>query len=252
LKRGWGGAVAAIIVVAACIDLSTDPDEIVAIEFVDLPWPSVVAGDTLRDASGAVTPLVARLFDADGDVVTGPVEFLTQQASIHVIAGDLLVADDTATGIAGIFASTTGIQSTVREIEIVAAPDTIAADGVITPLQWVVPDDPSVNLSQPLSVRVVSASGLGVPAWVVTFQLEAGGRVIPPADTTQLFLVAENGRPSYADTTDASGRASRRLRLKIVPGLVPPDSAVITVIASYRGAPLTGAPVRLVLPLGPG
>ena len=55
-----GRVVAAIAVATACIDLSTDPDEIVAIEFQDFPWPSIVAGDTLRDASGAVVPLTVR------------------------------------------------------------------------------------------------------------------------------------------------------------------------------------------------
>ena len=51
----------------------------VAIEFEPLPWPSIVAGDTLRDASGAVVPMAAKLFDGSGEEVTGPVEFFAQQ-----------------------------------------------------------------------------------------------------------------------------------------------------------------------------
>lgn len=243
---------AATLLTAACIDLSTDPDEIVAIEFGDLPWPSVVAGDTLRDASGAAAPLVARLFNADGDVVSGSVEFLTQQAFVHVVGSGLLVADDTATGTADIIASTSGIQSVPRQIEVVAAPDSMVADGVIVPLAWVVPDDPSANTSQPLAVRVLSAPDAGVRSWIVTFQLEAGGLQISPSDTTRIFLASENGRPSYADTTDGSGRASRRVRLRVAPGFIPPDSAVVTLSASYKGALLKGSPVRLVLPLRPG
>ena len=252
MRRWWGAIVAATIAAAACIDLSTDLDEIVAIEFAELPWPSVVAGDTLRDASGAVAPLVARLFDGSGDMVTGPVEFLTQEAKVHVVAGDRLVADDTATGRAGVFASTAGVQSIVRQVEIVDAPDSIAADGTIVPLDWVVPDDPQLNMSQPLGVRVVSAGGAAVRSWIVTFQLEAGGLAIPESDTTRIFPVSEAGRPSYADTTDLSGKASRRLRLRVAPGLVPPDSAIITVSAAYKGIALRGSPVRLVLPLRPG
>ena len=252
MKRRLGRVIAATIVAAACFDVSTDPDEIAAIEFAEFPWPSIVAGDTLRDSSGAVAPLVVRLFGGDGDLITGPVEFLTLQSSIHVISGDRLVADDTATGRVGLFASTTGIQSVIREIEVVAAPDSIAADGPIVPLEWVVPDDPQVNVSQPLGVRVLSAPNAGVRSWIVRFQLEAGGRQIAETDTTQIFLVGDNGRPSYADTTDQSGRASRRVRLKVAPGLVPPDSAVITISAAYKGAALVGSPVRLVLPLGPG
>ena len=250
MNRGLSGAVVAVMVLlAACIDLSTDPDEIVAITLDELPWPSVVAGDTLRDSTGAVAPLSARLFDADGDEVTGPVDFFTQVPIIHVDNAGRLVADSTATGQAGVFASTIGVQSIVRQVQIVSAPTTVAQDGQIVPLRWVVPDDPSENTSQPLAVRVLSAPNVGVSSWVVSFQLEAGGRVIPENDTTQVFLMGDNGRPSYRDTTDASGRASRRMRLRVVPGLIPPDSAVITVTASYRGAPLSGSPVRLVLPL---
>jgi hypothetical protein len=59
------------LVPAACVDLSTDPDEIVAIEFVAPRWPSIVAGDTLRDATGAIVALEARLFGGDGDEVFG-------------------------------------------------------------------------------------------------------------------------------------------------------------------------------------
>ena len=253
MKRGWSGVVvAATIVAAACIDLSTDPDEIVAIAFVDFPWPSVVAGDTLRDSTGAVAPLSARLFSGDGDEVAGTVDFLVQEGAVRVVGGNRLVADDTATGKAGLIASTTGVQSVVRQIEIVVAPDSMAVDGIIVPLDWVVPDDPQINASQPIGARILSATRAGVRAWIVRFQLEAGGRIIPETDTTQVFLIGDTGRPSYADTTDAAGNVSRRVRLRVVPGLVPPASAVITISASYRGAPLPGSPLRLVLPLRPG
>jgi hypothetical protein len=88
-----------------------------------------------------------------------------------------------------------------------------------------------------------------VRSWIVQYQLEADGRVIPANDTAQIWLASENGRPSYADTTDASGTASRRVRLRVAPGLVPPDSAVITVSAAYKGMPLLRSPLVLGLPV---
>ncbi|HZI27123.1 MAG TPA: hypothetical protein VFD64_03145, partial [Gemmatimonadaceae bacterium] len=124
----WCGIISATLVAASCIDLSVDPDEIVAIELGDFAWPSIVAGDTLRDASGAIAPLVARLFDGDGDPVTGPVEFLVERPGVRVVGGDRLVADDTASGTIGIIASTEGVQSVVRQIEIVGAPRSLVAD----------------------------------------------------------------------------------------------------------------------------
>lgn len=251
MRRRLGAITAAVLTVAACIDLSTDPDEIAAIELAEFPWPSLVAGDTLRDATGAVAPLVARLFDGDGDVVEGSVEFLVARPGVRVIAGNRLVADDTTTGTVGILASTPGIQSVFRDIQVVPAPVSMVAGGAVTPLRWVVPDDPNTNTSQPLSVRVLARADSGVRSWIVTFQLEAGGRLISENDTAQIFLVGDNGRPSYADTTDASGGASRRVRLRIAPGLVAPDSAIVTIRASYKGQPLAGSPVRLVLPISP-
>lgn len=246
---------AGLAALGACLDLSTNPDDIAAIEFDDLPWPSIVAGDTLRDSTGAAARLTARLLDGNGDEVTGEVEFLSQDGDVRVAGGAYLVADDTASGIARVLASTTGLQSIVRQVEIVAAPDSMAADGAISPLSWVVPDDPTQNTSAALAVRILHGSGddaEGVRAWVVSFDLAIEGVAVPRTDTSQVFLVNEAGRISYADTTDASGRASRRLRLRILPGLIAPDSAVITVRASHLGIPLTGGPVRLVLPIRPG
>ena len=86
MKRRRWLAMAALLAGAGCLDLSTDPDEIVAIEFNELPWPSIVAGDTLRDSTGAVATLGARLLDGDGDEVTGPVEFLSQDGDVRVLA----------------------------------------------------------------------------------------------------------------------------------------------------------------------
>lgn len=254
MRRRWL-ALTALLVAAGCLDLSTDPDEIVAIEFNDLPWPSVVAGDTLRDSTGVVAPLSARLLDGDGDEVTGEVEFLSQDGDVRVVAGGRIVADDTASGTARLLASTTGIQSTTRSIEVVAAPDSADPDGTISPLSWVVPDDATLNVSVPLGLRVLDSDPdgpAGVRAWIVSFDLHVAGQAVGKTDTTQVFLVNEAGRVSYADTTDAQGRATRRVRLRIAPGLTPPDSAVVTVRASYKGLPLAGSPVRWVLPIRPG
>ncbi len=245
--------VAAVLVSAGCLDLSTDPDEVVAIDFAPLPWPSVAAGDTLRDSSGAVAPLRAHLLAGDGsEVIGGPVEFLVEAGAVRVASDSFLVADDTAKGTARIRASTTAIQSIPRQVEIVLAPDSLASDVTIEPILWVVPDDPRTNVSAPLDFRILSLAtdpAKGVRSWVAFFTLSSEGRIIPPGDTSGVYLVGENGLPSWADTSDAGGKVSRRLRVRISPGFTPPDSVRVTVQASYRGTSLRGAPMTLVLPL---
>jgi hypothetical protein len=243
------------LVPMGCIDLSTDPDEIVAIELVAPAWPSIVAGDSLRDASGMAVPLAARLFGGDGDEVVGaPVDFLPGDNRLSVLPGNFLVATSGATGTVELRASAPGVQSPTQPIEIVERPDSLATDDAPTPLDWVIPDDPLVNVSVPLGAQVLSITEpdtTGVPAWIVTFELESRDTLVAPGDTTGVYLVNESGRASYADTTDGTGRASRRVRVRIAPGFTPPDSVIVRVRASYRGVPLPGSPVRLVLPLRP-
>jgi len=255
VRKAWLAG-AAVLSAAACLDLSTNPTEIVGIDFDDLPWPAVVVGDTLRDASGAVTPLTATLYAGDGsEVAGGPVEFLVEAGAVRVLDDHVLVADDTASGTVKLRASTTGVQSIVKQLEVVPRPDSMEASGTITPLEWVVPDNAQSNTSTPLGVQLLSLVDPDAPepvrSWVVTFELLVNDQPVDPADTTGVYLVGDAGKPSYADTTDAQGKATRRVRVRIAPGFTPPDSVVVTVRAAWKGAPLAGGPVTLVLPLRP-
>jgi hypothetical protein len=246
-----------LLVCGSCIDLSVDPDEVIAIEFPPLPSPSVVAGDTLRDESGRAVALTVRLFDASGAEVSGPaVEFLTRDTLVTIVGGNFLVARATADGSTSLFASAAGLQSPVRQIEVVKQPDSLAASGPLDTLRLALPDDARANTSAPVAVRVLRDDALlgvvGVRSWIVSFSLEHNGASVPPGDTSLVFLVDDTGRPTVADTTDGQGTASRRVRYRALPGNVPQlDSVSITASARYRGAPLAGGPVRLVLPVKP-
>jgi len=238
-----------------CIDLSSNPNEIVAIEFPDLPWPSVVAGDTLRDQSGSIAPLNARLFDATGAQVAGQgVEFLSRDTTVSIFGGNLVVGRSSADGPARLFASGAGLQSIVRQLEVVRRPDSLAREGTIDTLRLSLPDAPT-NVSGDMRVKVLTREpngGVkGVRAWNVSFALEYRGQVVPASDTSLVFLVNEAGRPSRTDTTDAAGRASRRVRFKAGAGIPALDSVAVIAEAQHRGVLLAGAPLRLVLPVKP-
>ncbi len=256
MRRRWWWT-AALAAVGSCITISTDPHEVISIEFVELPWPAVVVGDTLRDQGGAVAPLSARLFEASGAEVTdAQIQFLSRDATVTIVNGDLVVGGST-TGMARLLASGAGLQSVVRQIQVVPRPDSLAPEGTIDTLRLVLPDSPQQNRSGDLKVKMVSvdAGGAATPvgSWIVSFALEFDGAPVAPGDTSHLYLADEAGRVSSSDTTDTQGIASRRIRFKVLPGTtIPPlDSVIVIVTASYRGSPLAGTPVRLVLPVTP-
>ncbi len=197
MKRRWWWT-ASVAAVGACITISTDPHEIISIEFVPLPWPAVVAGDTLRDQSGAVAPLSARLFEASGAEVTdAQVQFLSRDATVTIVDGNLVVAGST-TGMARLLASGAGLQSVVRQIQVVPRPDSLAAEGTIDTLRLVLPDSPQQNRSVDLKVKMLSvdADNVATPvdSWIVSFALEFDGAPVAPGDTSRVYLTDEAGR----------------------------------------------------------
>jgi hypothetical protein len=242
-----------LLSLSACIDWSVDPDEIVAIEFPEPPYPSVVAGDTLRDSTGAVAPLTATFFDGAGNPVPGtPVEFLTRDTTVRIV-GDLVVGTPKNDGTARLIASGAGIQSIVRQIQVVPySPRSLLAQGTVDTLRLSLLGTLEENTSGPISARVADSSGTnGIRSWIVSFTLQYHGVVVPAGDTTAVWLVNDAGRPSQVDTTDTQGIAARRVRYRVGTTVPPVDSAIVIARASYRGAPLAGSPVQRVLPIRP-
>ena len=60
----------AIVVVATCTRVPTDPTVVFSLAVDSLPSPSVVAGDTMRDTNGIVHPLSGRSYNVQGQVLT--------------------------------------------------------------------------------------------------------------------------------------------------------------------------------------
>jgi hypothetical protein len=214
LKRWWtGGVVAVPMVAVACLDLTTDPDEL---------WRSssihaMAVGR--RRGHYATRQVLRRRFGAcsgDGEEITGPVEFFTQQPTINVVSGDFLVADVTGTGTAGVCIGNRSTEHAQR-VEIVAAPDSMQG-GPVLPLEWVVPM--IRRRTSPLAARVLSSAHAGVGSWIVRFQLEAEDESFLKPTRRRCSSLRITGAHRM-DTTDGSGTASRRMRLRVAPGLRP-------------------------------
>jgi hypothetical protein len=108
--------------------------------------------------------------------------------------------------------------------------------------------DSSVNVSPALSVvlrHTLNRTDSLVRSYLVTFSIT--GR----ADTLSAQLLDDSGKPSRADTTDASGVASRRIRIR--PTLLSSviDSVIVLARVRYKGADVRGSPARLVLKVRP-
>ncbi|MGQ0650637.1 MAG: hypothetical protein ACT4P7_24110 [Gemmatimonadaceae bacterium] len=228
---------------AACIDITVDSSALGSLEFVPLPYPSIDAGDTLRDANGVAVKLQANVFLADGSLDTKrPVTFLSLDSSVTISSANFLVAKPfkagTVTDSARLVATVGSLQSQQRRLTVVPRPDSLAR-GVTVERDTIFYSAPAAatDTSMALLVRVLSKSGtppVGVPFYIVRYRLfNAANQQVPATDTTlAFFLVDDLGRVAAADTSDVSGNASRRVRFRIRQGQAPIDS--IRVLAQVR------------------
>ena len=237
------------LLAAACTDVDTGPNVAGSIEFPALPFPAVVAGDTLRDTSGVAAPLRAIVFNSDNEeIVDAPVRYAALETVVTVdsVTGVLVAGAkaDTATRLVAYVGS---LQAPPLRLSVVPRPDSVGPSGTIDTLRYSLVDT-TRNLSGELAVRVVHHADTGaVPVrdWIVTFTLQ------DPADSVRARVVADNQRPSTLDTTSTAGVAARKVRL-LPAGLTSPrDSIVVLARVRYRGTHVAGSPLRLVLPVVP-
>jgi hypothetical protein len=247
-------AALAAVTAAACTEVTTDPNSPVAIAFDSLPAPSVVAGDTMRDPeTGAVVPLAAQAFNSHGDSIHGVTfTFFPRDtgSAIEIVDGNLLVGKTIRASQAGIVASLNGLQLP-QSIYVVPRPDALVqATDSVPALVLIVPDGPSNVSKDSLRVRVrhdTTTADTVVRSWIVHFEITDSAKTL--ADSVR--LVNDAGIASTVDTTDASGLASRKVRVFAKAGTSTgtTDSVVVFARSSYRGAQLPGSAVRFVLPV---
>src|SRR5688572_17971200 len=82
-----------VLVSVACTDVSTNPDAVVALRFEGSAYPSIVAGDSLRDSLGALQPLVATPLNYLNEPVDGvPVVFSSPDTVLRVFGDGVVYA----------------------------------------------------------------------------------------------------------------------------------------------------------------
>lgn len=253
-------AFAALWLGVACLDVSSPVTGIASITSVLPPSPSVVVGDDSRDSLGEVQPLRVVAFAPNGDTVRdAKVVFFALDPS-----GKLAV--DSITGIAhgnslspsaAVVARVTpangkgALQTPSVPLPVVPIPAIVTKDSDITRFQF----DPTPTdtlalslLSPPISVLLRAGGDTAVQRYFVSFELMHA----PPSSRSgepSVVLADESGRQSSIDTTDGSGHASRRIRVRPSALASVADSVIVVVHVRYKKADVTGSPITFKFPL---
>jgi hypothetical protein len=210
----------------------------------------VVVGDTLRDTTGAIILPVVRAFNFDGDeITTVPVWFLSPDSGLVVDSVTGIIVGDSLRSTPARVVATVGTLQAIQRVDVTLRPDFLIAVNGRDTLPYSLLDT-TVNVSHALTVKL----GHGVPpddsvvkSYIVSFSISS------QSNPGLAELVNDRGAPSVVDTTDANGVAGRAIRLHplFLNSGTPVDSIFVNATAKYRGAPVSGSPVQLVLVVKP-
>jgi hypothetical protein len=246
---------ACVMLGAACSDLTSVPGGPQSLSLDSLPFTAVVVGDTLRDTLGVAHPLSAKVYDGANKLIAGaPVRFLSLDTGVVLdsITGRL-IGVNRRTGVR-LLASVSGLQTSPKLIVVANRPDTASNPDTIARLVYVtVPrNDPANSFSlrvkvgsQPLLPGTSSADSV-VEGWLVRFAVLRAP--VNAVDTTQLTGGVLN---SPWAVTDASGFATKILRVVPTLGSRIRDTARVQATITYKGVNVKGSPITFVVPLAP-
>jgi hypothetical protein len=203
----------------------------------------------MRDSLGSPSPIRIVAYDASNQPVSGlSPEFFLLDRGAHVDATGLLVGDSLTT--VRVVGTIGGLQTPPTSVVVSVAPVSLAAGAKIDTMRVRAGADTTQNVSAPLVVAVTGAGDTAVAGVVVRFAVVRAPASQPGSPPT-VYISDQQGRPMSTDTTDVSGRANHRraaLRITAVSPSATLDSIVVEASASYKGVPLKGSPVRLVIP----
>jgi hypothetical protein len=233
----------------ACSDIVSSSASVLSIVFDSLSAPSVVVGDTLRDTTGAVVRPVVHVFNYKGEeVAQAPVFFLSPDSGVTVDSATGILTADSLRSTPARIVATVGTLQAVQNVDVTLRPDTLEAVNAIDSLHLSVLDT-TLNVSPLLQVKLthgIAPNDTAVKSWIVSFA------IVAQSDPKLGELVNDAGLASVVDTTDATGIAGRKIRVHpLFFTSSTTDSIVINATAKYRGAQVSGSPVRLVLLLKP-
>jgi hypothetical protein len=249
-----------VVIASACLDTSA-PDGLSAISTLQLPSPSVVLGDVLRDSAGAPAPVRLVAYDESGAPQSGAVvSFVALDSTVRIDDQGMvfgLLRDSVGARIVGGVGS---LQSSAR-VFVSVTPELLIPSGATTSAVMTFPPitasssaaDSIVN-SVPLSVTVTDASGRAAQGIVVYYRVLTAPESVDPARPTAI-ITNDVTRLSSRDTTDVRGGASRKVTFNhrratgaLLAGTTT-DTVYVAATALYLGLDIAGGPILFKVPV---
>ncbi|MDP9202109.1 MAG: hypothetical protein M3P26_09325 [Gemmatimonadota bacterium] len=234
----------------ACSDVSGSSTSVLSIQFDTFAAPSVVVGDTLRDTTGAVIVPVVHVFNFQGDEITSvPVRFQSPDSGVVVDSITGIVVGDSLRSTPARIIATVGTLQAIQRVDVTLRPDFVAAVTGFDSLSYSLLDT-TQNVSSQLQVKLTHGlppNDSAVKSYIVSFAIAS------QSNPKLGELVNDVKKPSVVDTTDTNGVAGRSIRLHplFLTSGTTVDSIIVNATARYRGAEVSGSPVRLVLKVKP-
>ncbi|MEP6494046.1 MAG: hypothetical protein ABJF01_15290 [bacterium] len=236
------------------------PKGAASLSVLQLPSPNVVRGDTMRDSLGVAAPLSVVAYDGNDAKISDikPLFFISDTShTAHLKDGAVLVGD--RLGFVQLIGQVGGLQTPPVSVPVTVAPTTFARVLNTDPTKGDTLFAPPSTDSAASIGRValaVSLRGVGDTAsqgFVVRYKLlqdPAPPATKPGATTPAVYLATDPAHIASIDTTDATG-ATLLLVVNAfyLANQKPLDSAVVEVSTSYKGVPVAGSPIRIVVPI---
>ncbi|MES3033247.1 MAG: hypothetical protein V4813_04555 [Gemmatimonadota bacterium] len=254
-RRGLPAALLTVAALAACTDVSTDPQVPVSLQFDSLPALAVVVGDTMRGGDLLPAAVPARAFDGSGGAVADTqIRIIgidsTSVRAFTLASGFRIVGVKEASAVR-VVAQAGSLQSQTQTFAVVPAPtgfvttntasDSIVYDRPDTSLRF---RDVSANVIRQVSPdsTLVSLNGLRVKMRVVSFSTAI-------LDSVRLVGTG-SGRPATSAVV-TSGAATLRIKAYTKAGATGTGTVVVEASHRVKGAEVAGSPLTITLRLVP-
>jgi hypothetical protein len=232
-------ALCGVLALAGCSDLSSNDDTVIALQVTSPPGATVEVGDT-------VTYTVVA-FNRNGDVVQATIVWSTPDTATIAVDSTAGIVLGKLPGQGRVQASTDGLVSSLNILTVFASPDTL----ILVLPDTVVVDTLLETNTPPLVARLES---FNPPAPVTSRPIiyELIEPVQSIADTASWTVKFASGGLADTAVTTTNGEPLNPVSLGRLPGITPPDSAIVEIRATRYKAnqPVPGSGQRWIIRFG--